>query len=111
MGILVRLVTSMVGAVGGFALSLGIAWMIATVVGMKCCELFGNPTTDYGPPFATPVMLAGELVGVAISLACGYVGAAKGYRGGLAVGREICAANGPEQHSRIDVNHNHTRVS
>lgn len=46
-----------------------------------------------------------------IALVGGCVGAAKGYRGGLAVGREICAANGPEQHSRVDVNLNHTRVS
>ena len=64
-----------------------------------------------GSPLATPLLGTVFLLGELIALVGGYIGAAKGYRGGLSLGREICATNGPEQHSRVDVNLNHTRVS
>ena len=110
MGILVRLVTSMVGAVGGIALALALAWGFVCLVSVTVLESFGDLSVG-GAPLAGPLVLATTAIGGAIALMGGYIGAVRGYRGGLALGREICATNGPEQHSRIDVNLNNTRVS
>jgi hypothetical protein len=110
MGILVRLVTSMVGALMGIVPALALALATVGVLAEAILQSLGDPNFS-GSPLATPLLGAVFLLGGLIAIVGGYIGAVRGYRGGLALGREICATNGPEQHSRIGVNHNHTRVS
>jgi len=98
MGILVRLVTSMVGA------AVGLALVLALVYGVTCLgvELVVRSVGRYDP--AARLLIQTLMVfGCLAALVGGYFGLVKGYRKGLAVGREICAAREPEQHARVDV--------
>ncbi len=123
MGMLVRLITSTAGAFGlgaagafgGGCIGVVFLFLLGKTGFLQRIKYIGALPNPYQPgsfleegPLFFLVLFA--CLGVpAVIAAC--FGMAYGYRGGLALGREICATNGPEHHSRIDVNLNHTRVS
>ena len=116
MGILVRLVTSMVGAFAGLAGGAvfgGLAgWgLLYGFLAFMGWGRFGPPGSP-APPFGEGalMLLIGGFLGIPAVIAA-WLGAEGGYRAGLKVGRQISAAGEPEQHSRVDVNINHSNKS
>ena len=115
MGILVRLVTSMVGALAGLAGGAvfgglaggGLLYGLAAFMGWGRFAPPGSPA-----PLSEGAMtlLLGGFLGIPAVIAAS-LGAEGGYRAGLKVGRQISAAGEPEQHSRVDVNINHSNKS
>jgi len=110
MGILVRLLTSLVGAlvVGSFGAVVcgGAAFgLVAMTISLFGRAFVPAPSEDLDK-VVLPVLFG--LTGL-----CGFIGACVGirygYRGGLAVGREICAVDRPESHSRHEVDLTHKR--
>jgi hypothetical protein len=102
MGILVRLVASILGAVAGFLLGVMPAFGLALIARWWWVEHLKSVSQTY---------FGVLLLCVVIAFVSGCVSAASGYRRGLAIGREICAASGPEHHSRVDVNVSHNNKS